>query len=211
MMNTDDTPAVPHVAVVDDDAFFRRALERIFSSAGFRVESFGDAESFLSGYIPKPDACIILDLRMPFIGGLEIQQRLKDRHIDVPVIIYTGNADVPVTVAAMQAGAFAVLEKPLSSELLIMQTRAAIASSKERRAKRVQAMHARARLGLLTEREREAAKHLADGLSAPRIGEVLGISPRTVEAHRVNVFRKLEVKSAAELARLIVLAELGEP
>jgi len=198
------------VAIVDDDEFFRKALERVFRSAGFSVESFAAAETFLLTYIPKSETCVILDLRMPHMGGLEIQERLKQRGIDLPVIIYTGNADVPVTVKAMQAGAFAVLEKPVSNELLIEQVRTAISSTRVRQAHRRQIALARARLGLLTDRERQTAKHLAEGLSAPEIADLLGISPRTVEAHRMNLFRKLEIKSSAKLASLLVLADLGD-
>lgn len=198
------------VVIVDDDDFFRKALERVFHSAGFRVESFASAETFLANYLSKEEACLILDLRMPRLGGLELLDRLKERGIDVPVIIYSGNADVPVTVQAMQAGAFAVIEKPLSSELLIARVRAAIADTRTRRARRIQIGAARAKLELLTERELEVARHLADGLSSPEMADVLGISPRTVDAHRMNLFRKLEIKSIAALARLFVLAELGD-
>lgn len=211
-MHRNEAPAASKqsVVLVDDDEFFRKALERVFRSAGFAVESFGDAESLLRSFIPKPEACLLLDLRMPAVGGLELQERLNRRGIDLPVIIYTGNADVPVTVKAMQAGAFAVLEKPLSDELLIEQVRAAIASARARRARRGQIALAQARLGLLSERELQTARHLAEGLSAPEIAELLGISPRTVEAHRMNLFRKLEIKSIAKLARLFVLADLGD-
>lgn len=198
------------VVIVDDEEFFRKALERVFRSAGFRVESFASAETFLSQYIPKDEACLILDLRMPIVGGLELQERLKKRGIDLPVIIYTGNADVAVTVQAMQAGAFAVIEKPLSSELLIQQVRTAISSARTRRARRIQIGVARAKLGLLTERELQVARHLADGLSGPEMATELGISPRTIDAHRTNLFRKLEIKSSAALARLFVLAEFGD-
>ncbi|NMG45534.1 response regulator [Aromatoleum toluvorans] len=198
------------VAIVDDDDFFRKALERVFRSAGFRVESFASPETFLASYIPKEEACLILDLRMPRIGGLELLDRLKDRGIDVPVIIYSGNADVPVAVQAMQAGAFAVIQKPLSSELLISQVRMAIAETRPRRARRLQVAAARAKLGLLTERELEVARYLAEGLSSPEMADVLSISPRTVDAHRTNLFRKLEIKSIAALARLFVLDELGD-
>ncbi len=195
------------VAIVDDDALFRKALERVFRSAGFAVESYADAETFLTTYMPKSDGCIVLDLRMPFVGGLEVQEHLVRRGIDLPVIIYTGNADVQVTVRAMQAGAFTVLEKPQSNELLIEQVRTAIARTRPRRTYRCKVALARARLGLLTERERETARHLAMGMSAPEIGRLLGISPRTVEAHRTNLFRKLEIRSGAELAQLLVYSD----
>lgn len=198
---------VQSVVIVDDDDFFRNALERIFRSAGFEVESFASAEIFLSQYRPKSEACLILDLRMPNVGGLELQDRMKQRGIDLPVIIYTGNADVPVTVQAMQAGAFAVIEKPLSSELLIAHVRTAISGARARRARRAQIGLARAKLGLLTERELQVARHLAEGLSGPDMAAVLGISPRTIDAHRSNLFRKLEIKSIAALTRLLMLAE----
>lgn len=198
------------VAIVDDDDLFRKSLERVFRSAGFGVESFANAASFLANYIPKDEGCIVLDLRMPFVSGLEIQEQLLLRGIDVPLIIHSGNVDVPVAVRAMQAGAFAVLEKPISDELLIEQVRNAIATTRARRARRRSGALARIKLGLLTEREHETARHVARGLSAPEVAALLGISQRTVEAHRLNLFRKLEIRSSAELARLFVLAELAE-
>lgn len=196
------------VAIVDDDEHVRKALERVFRSAQFVVESFPNAESFLTGYIPKNEGCIILDLRMPFVGGLEILEQLKVRGVSVPVIIYSGNADVPVAVRAMQAGAFIVLEKPVSNELLIDHVRTAITATRKQRAQRKRSAIAGIKLRLLTEREYETARHVAEGLSAPEIATCLGISQRTVEAHRLNLFRKLEIRSSAELARLFVLAEL---
>lgn len=104
------------VFVVDDDEFFRNGLARIFASAGFEVHAYDSAVGFLEGYRGCDEGCLVLDLRMPEVGGLEMLQRLQRAAIDLPVIIYTGNADVPVTVRAMQQGAFALVEKPASSE-----------------------------------------------------------------------------------------------
>ncbi|WP_018989527.1 response regulator transcription factor [Aromatoleum toluclasticum] len=197
------------VFIVDDDESFLNAARRVFRSAGFRVETFESAGAFLSAYRPCDEACLILDLRMPGVGGLELLERLRERQIDLPVIIYTGNADVPVTVRAMQAGAFSVVEKPFSDELLIARVREAIASSRTRRVRNATIAEARAKLAALTEREREIARCLADGLSAPQIGARLGISARTVEAHRANLFRRLDVTSIAIVARLMLWADLG--
>jgi len=198
------------VFIVDDDASFRNAAHRVFRSAGFRVETFESAAAFLSGYQPCDEACLILDLRMPEVGGLELLERLRQRQIDLPVIIYTGNADVPVAVRAMQAGAFAVVEKPFSDELLIERVREAITRSRTRRARNAKIAEARTRLGELTARERQIVKFLAEGLSAPAVAERLKISPRTVEAHRASLFRKLEITTSAALAQLVLWATLGD-
>lgn len=198
------------VFVVDDDDFFRSALQRIFQSAGFRVESFASAEQFLKNYWPCEESCLILDLRMPEVGGLELLQRMQQMQFDLPVIVYTGNADVQVAVRAMQEGAFTVIEKPLSSELLIEQARAAITSSRFKRARQAKVTKARESLALLTERETQVAKCLAEGLSAVETASRLGISARTVEVHRANLFRKLQIKSSAVLAQLVLLVELND-
>ncbi|MBI3145487.1 MAG: response regulator transcription factor [Pseudogulbenkiania sp.] len=198
------------VFIVDDDDFFRNALQRIFRSAGFRAETFASAELFLAGYSPCEESCLILDLRMPEVGGLELLKRLQQQQIFLPVIIYTGNADVQVAVCAMQEGAFTVIEKPLSSELLIERARAAITSARPLLARQAKVAKARESLALLTERERQIAKFLAEGLSAPEAAARLAISVRTVEAHRANLFRKLHIKSSAVLAQQVLLAELGD-
>lgn len=198
------------VFIVDDDDFFRSALQRIFRSAGFRVKTFASAELFLAGYSPCEEACLILDLRMPEVGGLELLKRLQQQQIFLPVIIYTGNADVQVAVCAMQEGAFTVIEKPLSSELLIERARAAISSARPILARQAKVAKARKSLALLTERERHVAAYLADGLSASEVGDQLEISVRTVEAHRANIFRKLQIKSSTVLAQLVLLAELND-
>lgn len=147
---------------------------------------------------------------MPGIGGLELLDRLRQQQIDLPVIIYTGNADVPVTVRAMQAGAFAVVEKPFSNELLIERVREAITTSRTRRGRNARIAEARIRLAGLTARERQIASLLAEGLSAPVVAERLKISSRTVEAHRASLFRKLEITSSAALAQLVLWAALGD-
>jgi two-component system response regulator FixJ len=203
--NTDDMPVV---YVVDDDEMVRKSLYRVFRSAGFEVHCFGSALEFLENYRPCGDACLILDLRMPGIGGLELQERLAQLGISIPIILYTGNADVPVAVRAMKAGAFNVIEKPFSDDLLIEQVRLAIAQERSRRRRSAPVLAARQALAALTDREREVAELLADGLSARQIGERLAISPRTVETHRERILDKARVGSTEELAKLLAVADL---
>lgn len=198
------------VFIVDDDDFFRSMLQEIFCSAGFEVAAFARADHFLSTCSDTAESCLILDLRMPLVGGLELQRVLRRRGIDLPVIIYTGNADVPVAVRAMREGAFSVIEKPVNSELLIEQVREAIAASRRRRARRDRITDARNRLAALTEREREIAYSLGEGLSAPELAGRLALSARTIEAHRANLFRKLKIRSGIDLGRLTLLAEMDD-
>lgn len=194
------------VFIIDDDDFFRNTLQRIFQSTGFQVETFASANLFLEGYKHCEESCLILDLRMPEVGGLEVLRRMQQQKIDLPVIVYTGNADVQVAVRAMREGAFTLIEKPLSSELLIEQVRAAIASTRTQRAHHAKAVRARECLNLLTERERQVAQCLAEGLSAAEAASTLGISTRTVEVHRANLFHKLQIKSIVVLAKMVFWA-----
>ncbi len=205
--NTDEKSVV---YVVDDDELVRKSLYRVFRSAGFDVHCFGSALEFLENYRPCGNACLILDLRMPGIGGLELQERLARLGIPIPVILYTGNADVPVAVRAMRSGAFNVIEKPFSDDLLIEQVRLAIAQERSRRERSAPVLAARRALAVLTEREREVAELLAEGLSARQIGERLAISPRTVETHRERILDKAGVGSTQELAKLLALSGLPD-
>ena len=202
--------AASTVYLVDDDESFRNAMERLFRSAGFDFHPFSSGAAFLERFAPSDSACVVLDLRMPDLGGLEVLERLRKRKLDVPVIVYSGNADVQVAVQAMQLGAFAIVEKPFSNELLIRKVHDAIAAHRQLRARRSRISEACSRVARLTERERGIARLLADGLTAQDAADKLDISPRTVEAHRANIFRKLDITSSAVLAQTMLLAELGE-
>lgn len=197
------------VYIIDDDEFFRVTLTNIFQSAGFVVAAFERAEAFLADYSAEGESCLILDLRMPGIGGLELLKSLQELHIDLPVIVYTGNANVQVAVYAMQQGAFSVIEKPINSELLIEQVKTAISSTRPQRMRNSRIAKARQALSVLTEREFEVARCLANGLSAADTASVLQVSARTIEAHRTNLFRKLHINSVSMLVNMVVLAELG--
>lgn len=201
---------VEKVYVVDDDKFVASALHRVFRSAGFEVEVFHCARDFLAHFTDGGNACLILDLRMPEVGGLEVLQLLRQRQSDIPVIVHTGNADVAVAVKAMRGGAFSVIEKPYSSELMIAEVRAAMAAAAQPRALNRRLREARSSVAALSERERTLVPLLAEGQSARQAAAALGLSARTVEAHRANIFKKLGINSTAALVRIALLAELAE-
>ena len=199
------------IYIIDDDDFFRSTMQLVFRSAGFAVETFASAPAFLANPPPADaSACLILDLRMPEMSGLEMLQRLRERGNDVPVIVYTGNADVESAVRAMRKGAFTVIQKPFSNELLIEQVREAITSGQRIRRRRAAIRDAQHKLAVLTERELSIARELSTGKSAREVASTLGLSSRTVEAHRANIFRKGDLNSSVALARLILLAEFGD-
>ena len=199
------------IYIIDDDNFFRNTMQLVFRSAGFAVETFSSAPAFLASLPPTNEsACLILDLRMPEMSGLEMLHRLRERGNDAPVIVYTGNADVESAVRAMRKGAFTVIQKPFSNELLIEQVREAISSGQRIRRRHAAIRDAQHKLGLLTERELSIARELGTGKSAREVASALGLSSRTVEAHRANIFRKGDLNSSVALARLILLAEFGD-
>lgn len=196
------------IYVVDDDRYLTNALHRLLRSAGFEVETFNSAREFLTNFVDGDDTCLVLDLRMPEIGGLELLQQLRSKPIDLPVIIYTGNADVAATVKAMQIGAYSVIEKPFSDELMIAEIRNAIAAGERTRPRQRMMREAQALIAGLSERERALVPLLGDGATAREVAETLGLSVRTVEAHRANIFKKLGINHSAALVRLALLAEL---
>lgn len=201
-------PETPHIYVVDDDELVLDTLNAVFSFAGFNVTTFNQAEVFLAANLPTDNCCLILDLRMPRMSGLELQRLLAERQIDLPVIIYSGNADVATTVRAMSGGAFTLVQKPISNDLLIETVREAMRKHQQQYEEKNRFADARARLNLLTDRERSVALLAAEGLTASDIANQLCISARTAEAHKASIFKKLNIKSVALLAQLVVMARL---
>lgn len=199
----------PVIMIVDDDEGTRNSLCRLFHTAGYETRPFATAKDFLNCRPPDDNACLILDLRMPEMGGLELLDALKASGMNFPVILYTGHADVPITVRVMQAGAFEVIEKPFSGDLLVERVRQAMARYHSQRQRQVLIRSARESLASLTAREHEVAQLLADGLSAAEVGSRLHISARTVETHRSRILDKLNIRSVAELAKLTLAATLG--
>lgn len=192
--------------VVDDDAAMRRSLAYLFESAGWRVESFESAHDFLDHYDGHVPGCLVLDVRMPLMSGLELQQALKDHGINLPIIFLTGHGDLAMAVQAMKSGACDFLEKPCKDQVLLdAVTRAVLRSVEECRIS-TQTHTAQTALAALTSREREVAALMAAGKSSKIIARELAISDKTVQVHRHNTMEKLGVHSAAEIAQLLMAA-----
>lgn len=209
-----ENTAQPHhdatVFVVDDDADVRDSLASLLTSANFRVETFDSARAFLASDGLGRTGCLVADVRMPDMDGLELQEELGRRKSKLPVIIITGHGDVPLAVRAMKAGAVDFLEKPFEEERLIASIRRAFAtgSAAATQAKAVEAVSRR--IAQLTGREREVLSLVVAGRANKEIARALNISPRTVEIHRAHVMEKMEADSLAELVRLTMrIADIG--
>lgn len=197
----------PTVFIVDDDADALESLECLLKSIGIRVESFSAPSSFLRQYDPTQPGCIVLDVRMPEIGGLELQQELVRRGPGPPIIVVTGHADVPVCAAAFRAGAFDFIEKPVNHQLLLGRIQRAIDQDAARRRELVLRLEIRSRISRLTPREREVMDMITAGLTLKQIASALGVSVQTASKHRMRVLEKMEASTDVALARLAVPAE----
>lgn len=197
------------VHIIDDEEAIRRSMGFMLKTSGYRVETWSSGEAFLKEVKNVERGCILLDIRMPDLDGLEVQSRLAERGVAMPVVIMTGHGDISTAIRAMKAGAVDFLEKPFEKAVVI----AAIEESFDRLAKADtatgRAAEAETRLGVLTAREREVLDGLAKGLPNKTIAYDLGISARTVEVHRANVMTKLEVRSLSDALRVAFAAGLG--
>jgi len=198
------------VHVVDDDAAIRDSLRILLESAGLAVRTYPNAPLFLDA-LEDIHGCVLTDMRMPEMDGLELQQRLNERGLRLPVIVMTGQGDIPIAVRAMKAGAVDFLEKPFSDEALLDAIQRALAEGARREALEHEACEAHRRLAVLTSREREVFDLLVIGLSTKAIANELGVSPRTIEVHRARVFEKLQAHSLPELVRLAMAAGAANP
>ena len=192
----------PTVFVVDDDAAVRDGLALLLDTAGLAVETYDGAATFLAASSPGLAGCLILDVRMPEMGGPELQAELIRRGVDLPIIFLTAHGDIPTTVQAMKAGAMDFLTKPVVGAELLERVRAAFEKSARLREQASARDSLRERLEGLTGREREIMKLVADGLPNKEIARSLGISHRTVEVHRARVMQKTGVTNLVELSRL---------
>ena len=192
------------VFVIDDDASVRDSINLILSLKGMRTQLFPSAEDFLEAYRPEWRGCILTDLQMPRMSGLDLQQALRERGILLPVVVLTAHGDVPTTRVAMKGGAFDFLEKPINDEVLLDVLKNAIREDIHRHAAESAEDALRSRLARLTPREREVLDLLVEGLSHREIAARLTISPRTVEVYKARMMEKLQCRSLAELIRAAI-------
>ena len=198
---------LPIVHLVDDDAAIRRSAGFMLKTSGYQVRTYESGVELLKARGGLTDGCILLDIRMPGLDGLEVQHALKNKGVTLPVIIMTGHGDVSLAVKAMKAGAIDFIEKPFVRASLLGAIEQGLDQLREAKAGRSLAKEAGIRLQGLTPREREVLDGLARGLPNKTIAYDLGISPRTVEIHRANLMAKLGVRSLSEALRIAFAAE----
>lgn len=199
------------VYVVDDDDAVRESLEFLLSSAQLPVKSYNSASAFLAAFPRNAAGCIITDVRMPEIDGIELLKRLAQLGIKMPVIVVTGHGDVPLAVEAMKLGAIDFFEKPFDGDKIVAAVHAALGAWKEDTDRQAESAKLLNRIATLSPRERDVLAGLVAGKPNKTIAYDLGISPRTVEIYRANVMTKMEAGSLSELVRMALLAGLVPP
>ncbi len=197
----------PLVHVVDDDASVRDSLSLLLESAGFAVRAYDSAPAFLRAASDRQTGCVLTDVQMPELNGLELQRRMSEFGIRLPVIVMTGHGDVPIAVEALKDGALDFLEKPFEEEHLLQAVKEAIAVSQREHDEAAAVADIATRLATLTPREREVLDHLIAGKPNKTIAYDLGSSPRTVEVHRARVMEKMAARSLPELVRMTLALE----
>jgi len=196
----------PVIHIVDDDSAVRDALGLLMRAEGLETRTHASAEAFLETLTPTSKGCVLLDVRMPGLSGLELQQVLKKKQAAMPVIIMTGYADVPMAVQAMKAGAVDFIEKPFDNDRLLKQVRTCLQLCEQVQETNLLQMAAGEKTARLTRRERQVMEMLVEGHQNRLIAEKLGISPRTVEIHRARVMEKLEAHSLSDVVRIALTA-----
>ncbi|MFY9949629.1 MAG: response regulator transcription factor [Candidatus Sulfotelmatobacter sp.] len=192
----------PVVFVIDDDRMIRDGLQSLIRSVGLRVETFASARDFLGAKRPDTPACLVLDVRMPGLSGLDLQLKLRDDGIPIPIIFITGHGDIPMSVRAMKEGAHEFLTKPVRGQDLLDAVQKAIASDRALRQERLEANEIRSRFESLTPREKEVLDLVVEGLLNKQIADQLGMSELTVKTHRAHVMEKTHADSLAHLVRM---------
>jgi len=198
------------VFVVDDDPSLRRAIKRLVESIGLQVELFGSAMEFLSGERPDVVSCLVLDIRLPDVGGLDLQRRLANSNIHIPVIIITGHGDIPMSVRAMKAGAVEFLAKPFRDQDLLDAIQFALEQDRTRRREQARITVLRERLNSLTPRELQVVDRVVFGRLNKQIAAEVGIAENTVKAHRSRIMEKMQAHSLADLVRMFERLRIAE-
>ncbi|MBI5107811.1 MAG: response regulator transcription factor [Rhodocyclales bacterium] len=188
--------------MVDDDQAVARSLRWLIESVRLRVETYASAQAFIDGYDAARSGCLVLDVRMPGMSGIELQERLAAQRIRIPIIFITGHGDVQMAVRAVQAGAFDFIEKPFNDQDLLDRIQRAIARDAEQRDRDQQRARLRTLFASLTPRESEVLDLVVEGLSNKAVANALGLSAKTVEVHRAKVMEKMHARSVSDLVKM---------
>lgn len=193
----------PVIFIVDDDEVVRNTIGQLIESVNLKAKKFASAREFLDSYVPAQPGCLVLDVRMPGMSGIQLQAKLREKTIQIPIIFITGHGDVQMAVQAVKNGALNFIEKPFRNQVLLDQIQEALVRDSQLRREQSIQKAGKDKLGLITKRERQVLDLVKSGKSNKVIANMLGVSQRTVEGHRANIMEKLEVKSVAELVTFI--------
>ena len=200
-------PSDATVFIVDDDEAVRDSLGLLLRSAGYRARCYAGAKDFLKAFDPRDHGCLVLDIRMPGMTGLELQKHLNEIGCNIPIVFITGHGDVPMAVEAVRMGAVDFLQKPFSDEDLMARIADALDIATRQREGELERMQIMDRMGTLTAREKEVMGQVVQGKANKVIAADLGVSQRTVEIHRARVMEKMQANSLAHLVRMVMVAE----
>ncbi len=193
----------PTVFIVDDDAVICDGISQLIETVGLNAKVFNSAQEFLDSYDTACPGCLVLDVRMPGMSGLQLQEKLKEKNVKLPIIFITGHGNVRMGVDAVKKGAVDFIEKPFEDQVLLDQIHAAIARDAQSRAKRTEQQAIEAKLALLTPRERQVLDLVKDGKNSKVVALELDLSQKTIEGHRAHIMEKMQVESIAKLVTLV--------